>query len=128
MAVFVTLISVSETLLDIMSSAKTAPRGIRYTVEQKSAIVDYVLKYNQEHGRGGQSAASRKFGVTPLSIGVWVNGRTVGSRSKSKVSPKAGGSMSRRVAPLLAVGRQIEALELEVQKLKTKLNSLTSGL
>jgi len=111
-----------------MSAAKPATRGTRYTVQQKSAIVDYVLKHNQEHGRGGQSAAARKFGVSPLSIGAWLSGAGPAPKGKSKASPKVTGSLSKRVAPLLAVGRQIEALELEVQRLKAKLNSLRASL
>lgn len=112
-----------------MPSKKSSSRGVRYTAEQKAAIVDFVLKHNQEHGRGGQSAAVRKYGVSPLSIGAWIGGSGAeGSGVKANAVPKNGGSLSRRVADLLVVGRQIEALEFELKGLRTKLASLKSHL
>jgi len=126
MAVFVTF--------ERMPTTKASPRGTRYTNEQKAAIVDFVLKHNQENGRGGQSAAVRKFGVSPLSIGAWVSGSaTAGasgskSKAKTKVGAKSGGSLAQRVAELVAVGKQIELVDAELTSLRARLASLKSSL
>lgn len=51
---------------------KAAATGIRYTDAQKKEIVDFVAQYNTANGRGGQSAASKKYKVTPLTISAWL--------------------------------------------------------
>jgi hypothetical protein len=43
----------------------------RYTEEKKAEILDFIEKYNAEHGRGGQTVAVKKFGTTTLSINAW---------------------------------------------------------
>lgn len=53
-------------------SKKSAATGVRYTDAQKKQIVDFVIAYNSSKGRGGQSAASKKFKVTPLTISGWI--------------------------------------------------------
>ena len=51
---------------------KAAATGIRYTDAQKKEIVDFVVQYNSANGRGGQSAAAKKYKVTPLTISAWL--------------------------------------------------------
>lgn len=53
-------------------SKKKAQTGVRYSDEEKQKIVDFVIDYNSSKGRGGQSAASAKFKVTPLTIATWI--------------------------------------------------------
>ena len=38
----------------------------RYSEAQRSEILSFIEKYNAEHGRGGQTAAVKKFGTTTL--------------------------------------------------------------
>jgi len=64
---------------------KAVTTGIRYSDAQKKEIVDYVIQYNSSKGRGGQSAASKKFKVTPLTISAWIKS----SGNKAKAAPKA---------------------------------------
>ena len=45
---------------------------MRYSDKQKADIVAFVKKYNQENGRGGQSAAKVKFNISPISIANWL--------------------------------------------------------
>jgi DNA invertase Pin-like site-specific DNA recombinase len=51
---------------------KASATGVRYTDAQKQEVVDFVAQYNSANGRGGQSAASSKFKVTPLTISTWI--------------------------------------------------------
>lgn len=66
-------------------SKKAKSTGVRYTPEQKKEIVDFVLKYNEAKGRGGQSAAVSKFKVTPITIGAWLKAAGV-SKKKGKTA------------------------------------------
>ena len=66
---------------------KVAPTGIRYTDAQKQEIVDFVAKYNADNGRGGQSAASKKYKVTQLTIAGWI--KSLGGKSAAKAKPAA---------------------------------------
>lgn len=58
----------------VMSTKKknTPPTGIRYSAAKKQQVVDFVKKYNTTNGRGGQSAAAKKFKITPLTIAAWL--------------------------------------------------------
>lgn len=44
-----------------------AKKGKRYSDQERADI----LKFVDEHGRGGASAAAKKFGVSPLTISSW---------------------------------------------------------
>lgn len=48
------------------------PQGTRYTEEQKKAVLDYVAQVNAKKGRGGMTAAARKFKITPLTVSNWI--------------------------------------------------------
>lgn len=61
---------------------KAPPTGIRYSAAKKKEVVDFVKKYNSANGRGGQSAASRKFKVTPLTISTWLSSAGVKTPKK----------------------------------------------
>lgn len=55
-------------------AAKAATKGKRYTAEEKAEI----LAYAAAQGRGGQSAAAKKFGVSPLTLSNWKKGAADG--------------------------------------------------
>jgi len=71
----------------VMSTKKKkAPAtGVRYTDAQKKEIVNFVAQYNQTNGRGGQSAASKKYKVTPLTISAWLKAAGVKPPAKKKI-------------------------------------------
>ena len=84
-------------------SKKAAATGVRYTDAQKKEVVDFVIAYNSANGRGGQSAASKKFKVTPLTISGWI--KASGSKAakpakKAKVAkaPKAAKKATKKAA------------------------------
>lgn len=69
-----------------MSTKKKTSTGVRYTDAQKQEVVAFVAKYNNENGRGGQSAASKKFKVTPLTVAAWL--KAAGKPAKKKAAAK----------------------------------------
>ena len=73
---------------------KNSARRVRYADTQKKEIVDFVVSYNAENGRGGKSAASKKFKVSPISITAWLKGANVAAKpskaAKTAKAPKVG--------------------------------------
>ena len=62
----------------------------RYTDKTKQEVVAFVKKYDAQHGRGGQSAAKKKYKINPISIKKWCvdQGYTTGpGRKKKKKAP-----------------------------------------
>jgi transposase len=116
--------------------------GSRYSDEQKKNVTDFVVAYNTANGRGGASTASKKFGVSPLTVMAWlkaagVNGvnKKTGSKSKAvaksaKVTKAASGSgdLSAKLNSLLSLSKQIAAAESELANLQSKFNSLKASL
>lgn len=96
----------------------------RYTPEKKAEIVAFA----KAQGRGGQAAAAKKFGASPISVGNWVKaaggGRaknaTKGTKTKSK-----GGSVYARIS---ALAGDIEMMEGKIAAKKAELKKLNSSL
>lgn len=68
---------------------KASGTGVRYTDAQKKEVVDFVSQYNSANGRGGQSAASAKYKVTPLTISAWIKALGGGKATKAAKAVKA---------------------------------------
>ena len=60
------------------SSPKSARR---YTDQEKAEIVRFVRDHDKAHGRGGQSAAVKKYGVTQITVAKWL-------KAAGKTGPK----------------------------------------
>ncbi len=122
--------------------------GTRYTPEQKKAVTDFVVSYNEENGRGGSSTAVKKFGISPLTVIAWLKAAGVtGSTNKAKKITKAGTAkapkepkaakyvsgevpdgFSAKLSSLLSLSGQIDKAEAELANLKAKFSSLKSSL
>jgi hypothetical protein len=103
-------------------------RGKRYTLQEKAEVLDFVDRYNAEHGRGGQSAATKKFQLSPLSISSWRklalrNGSITSRRSTSSSLP-----IGRALAQLQELHERIVEQEKDVQRLKAKFDALKASL
>jgi transposase-like protein len=107
------------------STKKDIVRGKRYTAEEKSKIVSFVESYNASNGRGGQSAAAKKFGVSQLTVSSWLKGAGV-SAGSSKGSNK--GNMQSKLASLLTLGQDISKLEKELGAKRAKFDSIKASL
>lgn len=70
---------------------KKSKKGKRYTDEEKQEIVNFVNDYNAANGRGGAANASKKFGVSQLTVGAWLKGKGAAKSSapKAAAAPKA---------------------------------------
>ena len=124
--------------------------NMRYSDKQKADVVAFVKKYNEENGRGGQSAAKKKFKISPISIANWLKaaGEDLpgkGGRKKSASKGKKGkggrpkgsgkgrtgrgrrkggaatGTLSERIQRLAEIDREMQDLQAEFDKLKASL-------
>ncbi|WP_193211976.1 hypothetical protein [Luteolibacter marinus] len=113
-----------------MSNSKVnSAKGRRYTAKEKADIIAYVDKVNEEKGRGGQSAASKKFKISPLTISSWIrSGAGGGSATVSAGGAAVAGPIGKKLSKLQALHDQIARTEKELAKLKAQFNSLKSAL
>ena len=96
----------------------------------------FIEKYNDENGRGGQSAAAKKYKLNPITVRSWMEKAGVATPSKSskrkkragrKVSAAPSRNASAPKSPSAALKRmvklqeQIEALQAEYDSLKSTL-------
>jgi transposase len=125
------------------ASAKTK-LGSRYTDEQKKEVTDFVVAYNEANGRGGPSTASKKFGISPLTVVAWlkavgVNGSNKSSKKGAKAAAPvkaakaakvsaASGSIGDKLNSLLALSKQIASAEADLAQLQAKFSSLKASL
>lgn len=58
-------------LAPMSKSAKARKTGKRYSSEEKAEIARFIAHYNSEQGRGGQTAAAKRFGVSPITLSIW---------------------------------------------------------
>lgn len=103
----------------------SSSKGKRYTEAEKKEILSYVEKVNAEKGRGGQSAAAKKFGISQLTIASWLksaSGLPAGVRGSAK------GGINGKLSAMLALGTEIERSEKELAKMKVKFNALKESL
>jgi hypothetical protein len=110
--------------------------AVRYDQKKKDEVVAFILNFNEKNGRGGQSAAAKKYKVTPITISNWLKKAGVkGKNKKKKTGPKPGpkkkgaprgprkssGSKSSILGRLMKIQTQIESLEAEYEDLKNRL-------
>lgn len=112
------------------TTKKDVVRGKRYTAEEKSKIVSFVESHNTANGRGGQSTAAKKFGVSQLTISTWLKGAgKTGRNSKADIKESIGkGSIQSKLAALLTLGQDISKLEKELSVKNAKFNSIKAAL
>lgn len=109
------------------NSNVNAAKGRRYTAKEKAEIIAFVDKVNADKGRGGQSAASKKYKISPLTISSWI--RTgPGSGVISSGGAAVAGPIGKKLSKLQALHDQIAKAEKELSKLKAQFNSLKSAL
>jgi transposase-like protein len=123
------------------NTKKATTKGKRYSSEEKQEIVDFVNSFNAENGRGGQSAASKKFGISQLTVASWLKGAGSAPAAPAKRGPKAGkaaaksaaastksGGINGKLSALLALGNEIEKTEKSLAQLKAKFASIKASL
>lgn len=110
-----------------MSNNINAAKGKRYTEKEKSEILAYVEKVNGDKGRGGQSAAAKKFKISQLTISSWLkSGGSVSSGRSGGAASK--GALGSKLSKLAALASQIDKAEKELGKLRSQFESLKKSL
>ena len=71
------------------TTKKASTKGIRYTDAQKKEVVDFATTYNASNGRGGQSKAAEKFGISQLTVATWLKSSGAPKAVKATKAPKA---------------------------------------
>jgi hypothetical protein len=80
----------------------------RFDTEKRAEILGYIEKYNASHkGRGGQSAAAKKFKVSRVAINNWLRSG-VGAKKAAKgakpiaiAAPKSVKLVNKKKAPVI---------------------------
>ena len=130
-------------------ASKKSNKGKRYTDEEKQEIVDFVNEYNAAKGRGGAANASKKFGVSQLTIGAWLKKGKGGATKKVKAAAKkatkgakrgrppgrpakaavvASGGRAKVLAALAKADEAIAAKRAELDALEAKFEQLKASL
>ncbi|MCW1883562.1 hypothetical protein OKA04_02410 [Luteolibacter flavescens] len=113
-----------------MSNKKNATsslRGKRYTLQEKADVLEFVDRYNAEHGRGGQTAATKKFQLSPLSISSWRK-QAISRGTLPYHSPSANLPVGRMISQLQELHERIIEQEQVIQRLKAKFDALKASL
>lgn len=111
------------------NSNVNAAKGRRYTAKEKAEIIAYVDKVNAEKGRGGQSAASKKFKISPLTISSWIrSGAGRGSSASRSSSGSVVGPIGKKLAKLQELHDQIAKAEKELARMRAQFDALKASL
>lgn len=123
----------------------------RYNQETKDEVIAFIQSYNQENGRGGQSAAVKKWNLNPITVKSWLEkagiqtagrggkkkkgkpGRPAGSGAKPGRKPgrkaaaaataaaPAASDLAGKLNRMLAIQNEIAALQSEYAAIKAAL-------
>ncbi len=113
-----------------MASKNASTKGKRYSDQEKQQVIEFVSQHNAANGRGGATAASKKFGVSQLTVASWlksVGGNEVGNGRKGgktvTTSSRAGvlAELAKLDGVIAAKRKELDALEARFQKLKASL-------
>lgn len=95
---------------------------MRYTDETKAEVVNFVKKYNEDNGRGGQTAAVEKFKVSPISIANWL------TKAGEKLPGKGGRKKAAKGKPGRPKGTKVATVAAATGKASTaKSENATAG-
>lgn len=99
-------------------ATKKGNTGKRYTDDQKKTILAFV----QAQGRGGISAATRKYGVSYIALKRWMGGGA--ARGRVGRPPKAKGLDGRTQRKVKTAQKTLKALLKQAAALKRLLKGL----
>jgi transposase-like protein len=107
-------------------------RGVRYSSQQKAEVVNFVKEYNAANGRGGQSQAAKKYGLSVLTVSAWLKSAGVkGGRTKTANAGKASAvpaGLNGKIASLIEVSDQLRKAESETARLRAKYDALRASI
>jgi uncharacterized protein YjcR len=74
----------------------------RYDQKTKDEVVAFVLQHNEEKGRGGQSAAGKKWNLNPITVKSWLEKAGVETPGRGGRKKRKAGRPVRTVAEKIA--------------------------
>ena len=96
----------------------------RYDQKTKDEVVTFIVDYNAKNGRGGQSAAAKKWQLNPITIKSWMvkagvatPGKTARKKVRNRVADSASGALKR----MMVIQEKIDDLLGEYEELKAQL-------
>jgi hypothetical protein len=101
-------------------------RGKRYTPEEKAVVLTYIEEVNLQQGRGGQTAATKKFKISPLTISHWL--RQSASPSLAKAKGGSHSSTSAKLGKLIELHAQIAEKEKNLAVLRQQFDKLKASI
>lgn len=100
---------------------KKGNTGKRYSDTQKKKILDFVAK----QGRGGISAAGKRFGVSYIALRRWMNGTGTGSGRKVGRPPKVKGLDGRKIKSVQSALAAVKGMKKQLTVLAKTLKQLS---
>ena len=105
--------------------------AIRYEQKKIDEVVAFVAEFNKENGRGGQSAAVKKFGINPITIASWLKkagvktpGKKKGKKGGTTTKPKSGKKASASVKSVTDVLKRMQDIQSEIDSLRSEFDAL----
>jgi len=106
------------------SRKKNVSKARRYTVKEKEEILRFVETVNAKQGRGGQTSAVKKYGISALTISSWLR-KQDSLPIRGKASTNGTGGVIAKLAVLhaeiTAKEKQLNALKAEFDRLKASI-------
>lgn len=104
------------------SEAKSS-RSRHYSPAERAEVVAYVHKFNSEKGRGGQSAASRKFKVSKLTVTLWLK-----HAAQHGIVDGEADLTGLKLADMVLLHQRIRKTTKEIAKLRAKFDELKESI
>jgi transposase-like protein len=102
----------------LANTRKKGNTGKRYSEDEKKKILEFV----GSQGRGGISAAGKKFGVSYIALRRWMNGETGGRKAGR---PAAKGLDGRRKKSVVAALATLKSFKKQITELQRTLKQLS---
>jgi len=109
----------------------------RYDQKTKDEVVNFIQSFNDENGRGGQSAAAKKWKLNPITVKAWLEKAGVSSPGKSAkkkrgrgklASPKLSLKPARSTGNVEDVLKRLMTIQKEIGSLRKEYDSLKAKL
>lgn len=108
------------------ANPKPQSKGKRYNEAEREEILGHVEEVNRSKGRGGIAAASKRFGVTALTISNWL--RADEPRALSMRSKHRGSNAAETLRRLADIHEEISKREQELLPLRREFEKLKKSL
>lgn len=83
----------------------------RYDQDTKDEVVNFVREFNEENGRGGQSAAVKKWDLNPITVKAWLEKAGVSTPGKSSRKKKKGAAKAKASSTASSAKRSSKSVD-----------------